>query len=143
MQPMPDVELAGARRSLSSVARDPRLPSDASREIEHVIRTIRRVEKSWPVLLPYLVQSNGRLAALLRELAPLAPAELAEEIDAVLAETPEGLGVDLGSANEHNEALRGLLARFVTSELPRPGTASPTRAPILEALRRDLQSRPW
>lgn len=141
MHPMPDVELAGLRRSLTEVAADTRLPTDTTRRIEGVIRAIQRLERNLPNLLPYLVSSIEAMCALLREIAPQVTTDgLGAEIESAVAATPDRTAESLDSLNQRHQELRGLLARAITADCPDPPAY---RHRIIEALRADVDRRPW
>jgi hypothetical protein len=147
MQPTVEAELAGIRRSLAALAADHALPVDVTEELAAVIRTLQRLETSWSRVLPYLLSDNAATAELLRELAPLLPGELRAEIDAAVSAQsppPEPGALDVGAANERNQALRDLLSRAILACAAGDAeTRTRVRARVAAGLRQSLDNRPW
>ena len=147
MQPTIDAELSGARRLLEPLAADRALPVEVTVQLKGVMRTLQRLEESWPRVLPYLVSDNARVTDLLRELAPALSAELRAEIDDVVSSqgpAPDPRALDIAAANQRNELLREILSRAVSARSHDAGEADATvRARAVGCLRESLDERPW
>lgn len=137
MQPTVEAELSGARRVLLSLARGEEVSTDAAAQLNSVASTLGRLEKSWSAVLPWLIDDNAMLTALLDELVidPEGRIELSALAGpATTAVDPSVL--DPSAANTRNEALRALLVRA----LPAEGAA---RRQVIKLLHARLASRPW
>lgn len=135
MQPTIDSQLAAVRRSLDALAGEQRLSAEAGVTLGDAAKALERVERSWALVLPYLVRDNAALDELLSELAPRLPEELRAEIDeAAAAKLSDEL--DLIAANERNEALRDVLARAIVA-------TEHVRGPATAFLRESVARRPW
>lgn len=96
MRPTIDEQLAGAQRLLELVETTGGLPTESAELLRNAQRLIRRVATSWSTTLPFLIEDNARLTALLQQ----EPAVDAAITDPMLA------------AARNNE-LRGSLARLI------------------------------
>lgn len=135
MQPTIDTQLAAVRRSLAALAGEQGLSAEADATLGDAAKALERVERSWALVLPYLVCDNAALGELLSELAPRLPEDLRAEIKAATAsEISDQL--DVAAADERNEALRGLLARAIVA-------TEHVRGPALGFLRESVERRPW
>lgn len=149
MQPTVGAELAGARRSLSTLAATPDLPPDLVADVADVIRKLRRVETVWSQVLPYLVADNARMEQLLMRLGPLVSSQVPPDVvaavdDAVAAVPAPGSAalLDVEAVNERNEALRGVLSRLIATAPPNSDDAT-VRSMIVACLRESLDARPF
>jgi hypothetical protein len=135
MRPTINEQLDGAQRLLRIVEEDEGL-SPASREVlGNAARLLKRVHGSWASVLPFLVEDNAELAALLDGLAALVPG-LSRDVDA-----PPGRDFDVVAAAERNAALRALLARAIR-ELPRSPNGLAARRRIADYLRTRVEIDP-
>lgn len=145
MQPAVETDLRAMRESLERLVAEEDLPGSAVAALGEVGRSLRRLERSWARVLPYLVAENAATAALLEELAPLVPASLRDDIAAV-GPVPEPVAdprvLDALDANELNGALRGLLAGVIAS-LPGDQAGSEARGRARRHLQDILRQRPW
>lgn len=148
MQPTVGAELAGARRSLSTLAAAPDLPPDLVADVADVVRTLRRAESVWSQALPYLVADNARMEQLLTRLVPLVSSKVPPHVvaamdDAVAAPAAPASAalLDVEAANERNEALRGVLSRLIVTAWP--GNDATVRSMIVACLRESLDARPF
>lgn len=145
MQPAVDADLRAIRESLERLAVEHRLSSAAVATLNEVERSLRRLERTWARVLPYLVAENAATAALLKELAPLVPAPLRDDIassERVPAPVADPRALDAVHANELNGELRGLLARVIAA-LPGDQAGSDARERTREHLQDMLRLRPW
>lgn len=147
MQPTIETELSGAHRLLEPLVADPSLSTDVASQLKAVMQILKRLERSWPRMLPHLALDNARMAELLSEIASSLSPGLGADIGRTLSNgwRPGDPGaVDIDTANRINEVLRDLLARAVAetsamdSEVGRP-----VRARIVAVLRDGLETRPW
>lgn len=145
MQPAVETDLRAMREALERLAVDEDLPGTAVAALGEVGRSLRRLERSWARVLPYLVAENAATAALLTELAPLVPAPLRDDIASVGA-VPEPVAdpraLDALHANELNGVLRGLLAGVIVS-LPDDQAGFEARERARQHLQDILELRPW
>ncbi|MDH3682964.1 MAG: hypothetical protein OEV40_23790 [Acidimicrobiia bacterium] len=100
-------------------------------------RLLRRLERSWPKRMPFLVDDNHRALRLLEGLRPDLPS-LAREISAAMEHPPVD-GEE--AATDLNLGLQGLLARAVHA-LADDADGDKGRARIAEHLRRRLAVNP-
>lgn len=129
MRPTIDEQLDGVRRLLDAVERDDGL-SPASRELlTDAGRLVHRVRGSWATALPFLVEDNAGLAALLADLG--APADTDDH----------PAPTDVVAAAARNTALRGLLTETIRA-LPRDADGLAARARIAAYLRRRVDADP-
>lgn len=144
MQPAVEADLRAMRLSLERLAADEELPATAVQALAEVGRSLRRLERSWAGVLPYLMIENSAAAALLAELAPQLPESLASEITSLeeLPPPPDPSALDATKANQLNGTLRDLLARALTS-LPPDEAGARARARVRDHLRTSLKLRPW
>lgn len=118
MRPTIDEQLSGAQRLLDLVASSGDLTPGSAELLRNAQRLIERVSTSWSTALPFLVEDNARLAAL--------------------------LGVDPPDATDpaaHNAELRGALARLVR-ELPGDAEGRARRAEVGRYLKRRVAADP-
>lgn len=123
MRPTIDEQLAGADRLLGLVETDEKLPPGSAELVRNTRRLISRIAGSWATALPFLVEDNARLAALLD------------------AEPHDPTPTDLTSAAARNEELRGDLARRIR-ELPSDAQGREARAEIGRYLRGRVAADP-
>ena len=145
MQPAVEADLRAMRESLERLAVDEDLPSTAVAALGEVGRSLRRLERRWARVLPYLVAENAATAALLKELAPLVPAPMQAEIASV-GPVPEPVAdpraLEALHANELNGVLRSVLARVIVG-LPDDQAGSDARGRARQHLQDSLELRPW
>jgi hypothetical protein len=146
MQPTVEADLQAVRLGLERLAADDDMPATAVEGLAEAGRSLRRLERSWARVLPYLVAENTSTAALLDELAPLLPEDLRQEI-ATLGPPPEPVpdlsAFDAMKANELNGVLRALVARAINALPPSGDSAAAARARVTGHLRSTLELRPW
>lgn len=118
MRPTIDEQLSGARRLLDLVESSGDLSPGSAELLRNAKRLIKRVSTSWSTTLPFLVEDNAQLTALLR-LEPTTTTDPAAR----------------------NEELRGALARLVR-ELPADAEGRARRAEIGQYLRRRVAADP-
>lgn len=109
MHPTPSEQLQAIQRLIERVQADPELPPDSEELLADAARLLRRLERSWPLRMPFLVDDNERAIRLLVELAPQL-GSLRAEISAAAERRPP-LGED--ATHDLNLELQGLLARAV------------------------------
>lgn len=137
MHPTPTEQLQ-AIRFLIEQARADREQSAASQQLlADATRLLRRLERSWPKRMPFLVDDNRRALRLLSELRPhLAP------LDAEIAEVDRRPATDSEeSAHKRNVELQGLLGRAVHL-LPDDSDGDRGRAKITQHLRQRTAADP-
>ncbi len=76
MQPTPEADLRAIRDSLEHLVASEEAPAAIAPVLSDTIRSLRRLERSWSTLLPYLATENNATRTLLGELEPLIAAEL-------------------------------------------------------------------
>ena len=109
MHPTPSEQLQAIRHLIKRAQADPELSPESDQLLADAARLLRRLERSWPKRMPFLVDDNQRALRLLIELRPdLGP--LAAEISAAM-ERPPADGEE--AAHDLNVELQGLLARAV------------------------------
>lgn len=123
MRPTIDEQLAGAGRLLDLVESAGDLPAGSAELLRNAQRLIRRVATSWSTTLPFLVEDNARLTALLHH------------------EPTDDAATDPTLAAERNDELRGSLARLIR-ELPGDAEGRARRAEIGRYLRRRVAADP-
>ncbi|MGB5760729.1 MAG: hypothetical protein WBM50_27695 [Acidimicrobiales bacterium] len=137
MHPTPSEQLQAIRHLIERAQADPELSEESDRLLGDAIRLLRRLERSWPKRMPFLVDDNQRAIRLLGELRPdLSP--LAEEISAA-TERPPANGEE--AADALNAQLQGLLARAVDVLADDPD-GDRGRARISEHLRHRIAADP-
>jgi hypothetical protein len=132
VHPTVDEQFRVIGRLLRGVAADAGLSPDAAEALADATRMLRRLEDSWAHMLPFLESDNLATEAVLAEVAPLLPAELAA--------ASSRLGAD-GTADERNQALRGLLADAIVA-LPDGDDGARARTAIAAHLRRRIDRNP-
>jgi hypothetical protein len=145
MLPTPEADLRRTRESLEALVADGEISSTATHVLRETIRSLRRLERTWPRLLPYLVEENVATQALLEELAPLLPSELRSEIEAARAAAPRTIDrrlLETAAVEGVNADLRSLLARAIVG-LPGDETGTEARGRALNHLKRTVTLRPW
>ncbi len=145
MQPAVEEDLRAVRTSLERLAADETLPAAAMDTLAEAGRSLRRLERAWGRVLPYLLAENASTAALLDDLAALLPKDLDEEIaslDRPPAPVHDLAMLDPSRADERNASLRDLLARAIRA-LPADATGASARIRVREHLRSALELRPW
>lgn len=155
MQPTADAELAGVSRALAELAAGPEPVPGMTATLGQLARTLDRLRKTGPEVLPYLVRDISAVHALLTELAPDLPADLRREVAEVTAPPPGGsdpTALPVGLADpallhDTQERARALLSRVIAVVPPPPSPRGPDaggpRARIIECLRASLDHRPW
>jgi hypothetical protein len=145
MEPAVDADLRAMRESLERLAEEEELPAAAEAVLREVRRSLQRLERTWARVLPYLVAENTATAALLSDLARLAPPQLRDELSAIDAPSrpvPDAAHLDALRANQLNGVLRGLLARLIAG-LPANDAGAEARARAHRHLLSALKLRPW
>ena len=145
MQPAVEADIRAMRESLERLIAEEQLPASGVAVLGEVRRSLRRLERTWARVLPYLLAENAATAALLAEVAPLVPADLQAEITTAgraLDPVPDTAQLDAVLANERNGVLRGLLARVIET-LPADESGARARARARKHLQDCLELRPW
>jgi hypothetical protein len=145
MQPTPEADLRAIRDSLERLVASGEAPPAITPVLSDTIRSLRRLERSWSELLPYLATENNATRALLGELQPLVPAELRSELhDAATATTRiiDPALLDPGPIQSANSELRDLLARVIVA-LPTGAPGASARRRIRDHLTETVTTRPW
>lgn len=137
MYPTPSEQLQAVRHLIERVQAGEELTAESAQLLTDAARLLRRLERSWPRRMPFLVDDSRRVLAMLSELRPNLPT-LEEEI-AAATERPPPDGPD--AAHQRNLELRDLLARAVHA-LPDDADGDAGRARIAEHLRRRLLADP-
>ena len=135
MRPTVGEQLAAIRRMIDAVRADPAADPDATAAtLELVSGQLRRLERSEPHRLAFLVEDNIATAQLLADLAVVLPslAPPAAPADAVTGEAEAGA---------RNDELRALLVRAVR-ELPDGPDGDAGRERIAAHLRRRIERNP-
>ena len=125
---------------MTSLLEHPHLPADAAADLLTVSRVLRRLERSSAAVLPWLMADNAANAALLAQLLPALPADVAADADAAL-EASQDPG-DVSGVEARSEQLRSLLARAVVASTDHPG-GEKVRRRIAGRLTASLDDRPW
>ena len=120
MRPTIDEQLLGAQRLLDLVEGSGDLSPGSAELLRNAQRLIRRVTTSWSTTVPFLVEDNATLTALLR-------------LDPVTT--------DPALAAARNTELRGALARLIR-ELPGDAEGRARRAEIGHYLRQRVAADP-
>lgn len=145
MRPTPEADLRRVRLSVERLVAEEALAPAAAAGLEGVIRSLRRLERALPRILPHLAAENESTARVLAELAPLMPEELAAEVAALEPSLPavDALPMfDPAVVGELNTTLRDLLSRAI-AVLPAGEAGAAARALIRDHLERTLALRPW
>lgn len=137
MEPTVAAQLRAIRRLVDEAAADAGLGDGAAQALTMASSQLRRLEGAEAARLPFLVEDNRATAALLAELAVLAP-ELAPP--APPSPDPEAV-VSEAVAARRNVELRALLARAV-HVLPDDAPGDAARARVVELLRARLTRNP-
>lgn len=124
MRPTIDEQLAGAQRLLDLVESTGDLPAESAELLRNAQRLIRRVATSWSTTLPFLIEDNARLTALLHQ---------ERGGDAAIT--------DPMLAAARNNELRGSLARLIR-ELPGDAEGHARRVEIGQYLSRRVAADP-
>ena len=143
MHPTVDEQLRGVRRLLQIVAADDGLSPAATEALADASRILRRLQSSWAQVPAFLASDNRATAAVLTEIAPLLPAELAADAVAMASgcAEPHLADLDLAAVHERNKALRALLAQAVTA-LPHDDAGARARRVIAAHLCQRLARDP-
>jgi hypothetical protein len=146
MQPTPEADLRAIRESLERLVAGEEAPPAIAPVLGDTIRSLRRLERSWSTLLPYLAAENNATRTLLAELEPLVPAELRSALhDAAAAAPPTIIDpalLDPGPIHSANADLRELLARVIGA-LPSGEAGAQARRRIQAHLSETVMQRPW
>jgi hypothetical protein len=138
-------ELSGVRRILQDVASEPALAPDAVAALGDACAILARVEKYWSKVLPYLLADTSQLTAVLQEISPALPADLQQDIQALVAEQGayRDVTIDFARADDLEQTARSLVSRAIAA-LPAdpPGQGGPL-ARVRSALASSLEERPW
>jgi hypothetical protein len=132
VHPTVDAQLRGVGRLLQVVAANADLSPESTEALAEATRMLRRLEASWPRLLPFLDWDNRATAAVLEQVAPLLPAGSAA------ASRPDPA---ITLPHERNQALRGLLADAIVA-LPEGDAGAGARAAIAAHLRERVDRNP-
>jgi hypothetical protein len=127
MRPTIEEQLDGALRLLGRAATDEGISAESEALLGNARRLIARVRASWATVLPFLLEDNARLAALL-ELPP--PEDPATDLVA-----------DLVAAERRNRALRAALTEVITAA-PHTAEELANRARIARYLRQRIAADP-
>jgi hypothetical protein len=145
LQPAVEADLRAIRLALERIAAEEDLVPTTVDQLSEVIRSVKRLETSWFLVLPYLAHENASTAALLSELAPVLPDDLKHDI-ASLGDTPvpasDPDALDARKANELNGVLRELLVRTIVA-LPSGEEGGAAHARLVEHFRGAMELRPW
>lgn len=145
MQPTPQEDLRAMREALERVAAGDTIASDDAAVIGHTVRSLKRLERSWDKVLPFLVRENAVIRDLLAELAPALPGATRSEIDAAVGAAPPSVDprlLELTPARDANAALRELLARAI-GDLPSGEAGAAGRRRTRAGLAEIVSLRPW
>jgi hypothetical protein len=146
VHPTTTEELAGVRRLVTSLADHPDLPDDVAADLVTAGRVLRRLERSAPLVLPWLNADNAGNAAVLADVLADLPAALAGDVESTLEAEAEAEAEtdpsDLGQAESRNERLRLLLAQAVVASNGQP-RGDRVRRLIAARLAASLDDRPW
>lgn len=133
MRPTAADALDGAERLLRGLVTDGELTPAAAAP---VVRLVRQARVGWSSRLPFLDNDNRTLLALLSDLAPVLPEDLAAAITSHVVLPPPAPLLDVEEADRRNAALRELLARAVRV-LPPGAERERVRRHLLERLERE------
>ena len=125
---------------MTSLLEHPQLPPDVAADLLTVSRVLRRLERSSAAVLPWMMADNAANAALLAELLPALPADVAVDAEEALAASRDP--GDLSGVEARSEQLRSLLARAVVASSDHPG-GEKVRRRIADRLTASLDDRPW
>jgi hypothetical protein len=145
MQPTPEADLRAIRASLDRLATSGEAPPAFAPVLSDTIQSLRRLERSWSKLLPYLAAENNATQTLLGELEPLVPAELRSELQDAAATPPRIIDphlLDPEPIQSANSDLRDLLARVIVA-LPTGEPGAQARRRIRDHLSETVIQRPW
>jgi hypothetical protein len=145
MQPTPEADLRAMRDSLDRLVASGEAPPAFAPVLSDTIRSLRRLERSWSKLLPYLAAENNATRTLLGELEPLVPAELRSELQNAAAAAPRMTDPELldpAPIQSANSDLRDLLARVIVA-LPTGEPGAQARRRIRDHLTETVIDRPW
>ena len=123
MRPTIDEQLAGVQRLLGLVEADGGIPPESVELLHNAQRLVKRVAASWSTSLPFLLDDNAQLSALLRE-----PAAAAAPTDVAVAAA-------------RNDELRGSLSHLIRN-LPCSVEGRARRAEIGRYLSRRVAADP-
>lgn len=144
MRPSPGDELRILTRSLAEISQYEGLPVDVADDLRDAVRAVQRTEKYLQRLVPYLRSDNERMSVLVR-LLESEGADLQPEDIAIIEEVPDATSgnwlQDVDELNQHNERLRAMLSRVISSGamvLHGPG-----RDDIGAVLGESVDARPW
>jgi hypothetical protein len=145
MQPTPEADLRAMRDSLERLVASGEASPACAAVLGDTIRSLRRLERSWSTLLPYLAAENNATRTLLGELEPVVPAELRSEVHNVAAAAPGIIDPELldpDPVQSANFDLRDLLARVIVA-LPTGEPGMQARRRIRDHLSETVIHRPW
>lgn len=145
MQPTPEADLRAIRDSLERLVASEEAPPAIAPVLGDTIRSLRRLERSWSKLLPYLATENNATRTLLGELEPLVPAGIRSELHDAAATGSTGIDpqlLDPAPIQAANAELRDLLARVIVA-LPTGEPGAQARRRIREHLTETMTHRPW
>ena len=144
MHPTVEEQLRGIARLLAIVALDDALSPASAEALADATRMLRRMQATWRRVPAFLAHDNQATAAVLGEIAPLLPAEMAASVAAAVAahpgESPLG-DLDVVAVDERNQVLRALLAQAIAA-LPRDDAGTRARAAIAAHLRQRVERDP-
>lgn len=146
MLPSISDDLSRVRATLERLAGDDSVPPAVGTELRSVERVVGLVQRSWARMIPYLVEDNRRLQAVLSDLAQVLPAPWPAEITAegTAGDTVDEEVSDPEALAETNRSLRSILSRLIRESASAPSSvASEVNRRAASALRAGLGSRPW
>jgi hypothetical protein len=145
MQPTPEADLRAIRGSLERLVASEEAPPAIAPVLGDTIRSLRRLERSWSTLLPYLATENNATRTLLAELEPLVGPGLRSELHDAAAQTSGIIDpqlLDPEPIQTANSDLRELLARVIVA-LPSGEPGAQARRRISDHLSETVIHRPW
>lgn len=119
MRPSVDEQLRGTCRILEEVVAPSVSDPYARTILAGLIANLRMLNQAIPAVAGFLQHDNQASAQLLAELAPALPKPLAEAISLALAQA-QPAATDAAALEQHNQALRDLLAQAVCCETLTP-----------------------
>lgn len=145
MRPTIDEQLDGVRRLLDGVGGDDRLSAASKELLVNARRLVKHVRSSWAPMLPFLVEDNGTMTALLAGLSEMVP-QMSVDIVAAVGPVAEGghpnrSDLNVTAAAARNAELRALLGHIIR-ELPRSPEGLAARIEIGSYLKRRVDTDP-
>jgi hypothetical protein len=136
VRPTVSEQLAGVRRILADVIAPEVTGAYPVDMLRGVLANLEMLERSWTNVGPFLAWDNTGSDAVLRAVAPLVDAGLAQRIADALAAAPTD-AADVAALDAHNTALRGLLA----DAIPELAAGGERTAAVYTDLRVHLRAR--